>query len=102
MWDKGALIRLETLPPLTSGRAFGINDGGDIVGYLQSPTSFARVPVLWRNGKPVTLPMLPPDPSTSNIYSATGINNGGTIIGNRIFSGFPFPLVWVRNARSGN
>ncbi len=101
MWENGTLIRLETLPPLTIGRAFGINDNGDIVGYLQSPTSFARVAVLWRHGKPVALPTLPPPPGTSSDYIALGINNSGTIIGTRQFSGFPFPLVWVRNGARG-
>ena len=99
MWDNGTLVRLDTLPPLTNGRAFGINDSGDIVGSLGSPTSSSHVAVLWRNGKPMPLPTLPPGPTTPIVYVATGINNGGTIIGSRTYSGFPFPVVWVRNAR---
>ena len=101
MWEHRTLIRLDTLPPLTSGQALGINNNGQIVGFLQSPTSSARVPVLWDNGKAMELPMLPPVPGVLNDYAATAINNGGTIVGTDR-RGAPHPLVWVRNARSGD
>jgi len=102
MWEKGTRIALETLPPLTSGRALGINNSGQIVGFLQSPGSSSRVPVLWDNGKAMALPMLPPVPGSSNDYVATDINNSGTIVGSHQVAGFLRPLVWVRNAQSGN
>ncbi|HKE84466.1 MAG TPA: hypothetical protein VKB50_11950 [Vicinamibacterales bacterium] len=98
MWEKGIPIPLDTLPPLTIGKATAINDNGDIVGFLRSPTSSFSVPVLWQNGKPVTLPMLPTEPDHPNDYIATDINNSGTIIGYHLITGFPLPLMWVRNA----
>jgi probable HAF family extracellular repeat protein len=99
VWEKNIPIPLDGLPPLTAGRALGINDNGDIVGYLGSGASSSSVPVLWRNGKPVSLPMLPPHPNFPNSYTATDIANSGTIIGQHQISGFPLPLFWVRNAQ---
>jgi uncharacterized membrane protein len=105
IWEDGTLIRLEILPPFTSGQALGINNTGQVVGFLEFPTAPTglptRVPVLWENGRATVLPMLPPDPDFRNEYVATDINNRGTIIGYHRRGGL-HPLVWVRNARSRN
>jgi probable HAF family extracellular repeat protein len=100
MWERGTVIPLETLPPLTSGRALGINNSGQIVGFLRAPGSSASVAVLWQDGKPTVLPMLPPVVGTPNDYLAWDINNSGTIIGRHVRVGFPIPLVWMRSSRS--
>jgi Predicted integral membrane proteins containing uncharacterized repeats len=101
MWENGIPIPLDTFLPSTSGRAFGINDSGDIVGYLQSPTSSDFLPVLWQNGTPLALPTPPLNPSPGS--AAVDINNRGTIIGYWVHfpgGGETVPLLWVRNARS--
>lgn len=100
MWERGTVIPLDTLPPLTAGRALGINNSGDIVGFLRAPGSSASVAVLWQDGKPTALPMLPAVPGFPNDYRAWDINNSGTIIGYHVRSGFPIPLVWMRSSRS--
>jgi probable HAF family extracellular repeat protein len=104
MWENGVAIPLETLPaPLTFGRATAINNKGDIVGFLGSPACSCRLPVLWENGTPVALPMFPSLSSFPNDYQPTDINNSGTIIGyQQRFERVVWPLVWVRNGRSGN
>ena len=102
IWENGTPVPLDTFLPSTTGRAFGINDSGDIVGFLQSPTSSDYLPVLWQNGTALALPTPPLNPSPGS--AAVDINNRGTIIGYWVHfpgGGETVPLLWVR-ARSGN
>ena len=85
IWDRGKISELPGLEGQNTD-AFDINERGQAVGSSGLlPVMWA---VLWRNGKPMALPTLPPSPVTPNDYVATGINNGGTIIGSRTYSGF--------------
>ncbi len=50
-WSNGTMSLLPTLPGDCESAAYGINDGGDIVGYSR-PLGGVLQPVLWHNGIP--------------------------------------------------
>ena len=81
VWESGAFTLLD--PPDDGdeypdpARAYGINEAGDVVGYVQSSTTYLRVPVLWHSGGVVELATLVEDLEGR----AEAINTGGQIAG---------------------
>lgn len=101
LWEDGVLTALERPAGTFDGGALGINDRGQIVGYLRSSESNTlHVAVLWSDGEVVTLPT-PPNTFVPNDTFATDINNRGDIIGQAPFSSVAeiFGLLWTPQHR---
>jgi probable HAF family extracellular repeat protein len=73
IWHGGAIERLGT----ASGRANAINNRGDIVGTADVNGSGLEVPVVWRNGTPVSL-------QVSRSGEATDVNERGQVVGSAV------------------
>lgn len=76
LWQNGKMTDLGTLPGYASSVALGVNDKGQVVGYLSTGSGFnggARHAFLWENGHMTLLG------SPGSI--AVGINNQGQVIG---------------------
>lgn len=78
-WQEGVATDLHANPPLTgvTSRAWGINDGGLIVGEAQFHISQPEQATLWTNGVPTKL--VPEFTRPQGIASA--INNRGQVVG---------------------
>lgn len=101
-WKLGS-VAVDLLPEFRPGRitvgsqAFSVNDRGQVVGFAEK--SEGTYPVLWEDGKAISLPNLPGE--LVELNGAWDINNGGIAVGtsqNR-------PVVWeggkVRMMRNG-
>lgn len=76
LWQDGRLIDLGALPDFPVGRALGINDRGDVVGYaIEFDLHHSRA-ILWHGGTLVDI-----TPAGVANCTATGINNRGDIAG---------------------
>ncbi len=92
-WHEGEMTELPLLayaPEWMHGEAKGINNCGDIVGYVarlhNSPTSGGAA-VLWREGQVYELNTLIPPASGWLLQSAEAINERGDIVGYGNFAG---------------
>jgi probable HAF family extracellular repeat protein len=82
LWEDG---KAWPLPDLGGGAiAQGINDQGQIVGYIYSLDGTTFLAALWQNGVLTNLKTLPGDFAAL----ATGINNRGQVVGSTLDSGF--------------
>jgi uncharacterized membrane protein len=92
VWRRGEITRLSGLPG-DQGIALGINDRGYVVG-VGGPT--ASLPVIWREGTVMTLPLLPGTDSGQ----AEAINNLGQVVGiNSVGSAWPLrAFLWTEQA----
>lgn len=77
LWQNGAMQDLGTLGAPAS-RAYGINDAGQVIGVLLTPTPGA---FLWENGQLKDLNNLIPANSGWVLYEARAINKRGQIVG---------------------
>jgi probable HAF family extracellular repeat protein len=94
----GTVIQLPLLPggyldnpTLADGRAFAINDGGQIVGLSMTPSGLAHA-VLWQNGTVTDLGVI----AGGGLSIAQGINQSGTdIVGYAVdVNGIDQAVVW--------
>ena len=78
------LGRSPGIPPGAVSAANGINNAGQIVGYMTAPGQLAHA-ILWSGGVATDLGVLP----KGNVSVAAGINTGGVIAGtaNTLVSG---------------
>lgn len=92
LWKKDVPTILDTLGGVR-GEALAINSQGDIVGWTENARGDKRA-CLWRDSKAIDLNTLLPPDSGWEIYSATGINDQGQIIGDGTLkeSSHPFLL----------
>lgn len=106
VWPSGAPAQSLPTP---SGNAFGhardINASGDIVGSVQVTDAATTVPeshaVVWRNGTMCDLNHLLPSGSAWRLGAATGISDGGHIVGSGTHHGAArgFMLTLPRNGQ---
>ena len=100
LWRDGHMSALPNLGG-NNGQASAINNRGDVVGFAESanadptcPPTPADLPVLWRKGQALPLPLVGTDPDGL----ANGINDQGTAVG---YSGDCFfakhAVVWKNN-----
>lgn len=75
LWEGDTLTVLEPPEGMTFAELYDINNVGQIVGYRFQNGMFR--PVLWQDGVPIELPMLPGDQAGA----AIAINDAGQIIG---------------------
>lgn len=85
LWKDGKVIKLKTIGGISWNTPVAINDGGQIVGFLNKPGSADRkgnpdfISVIWNDPreKPVVIGTLRGD----KLSEPTSINNSGTVIG---------------------
>ncbi len=76
-WSNGVMTQLPPLPRDCESAAYGINDGGDVVGYSR-PLGGTSQAVLWRNGVPQAI-----GPASTSEW-ATRISNAGFVLVNGV------------------
>lgn len=69
-----------------ASEAFGINDSDTVVGTAYETLPIRQTAVVWHNGKPTDLGLLPADDEVH----AVGINNAGQIAGSGVDTGVAF------------
>jgi probable HAF family extracellular repeat protein len=94
VWQDGVMTDLGTLPGDTTSFAFGLNNGGQVVGasgvivYDIEGSYFSGQPVLWSGGVPTALrSLLPPDSGWTFLELTTAINDAGQITGSGFHNG---------------
>lgn len=89
-WENGTATLLQDLE--NSGMAWGINDGGQIVGTVGSADGSTQTGAVWQNGKLTVLSLLPGD--FGGI--AFGNNNKGQVVGGNWNSpDFDWSHAWI-------
>src|SRR5580692_3972617 len=93
VWENGNVSPL--LDYGTGAEAFGNNNRGQIVGFVDSPDSSTLYGALWQNGTLTTLGLLPGDFGGL----ASGINNNGQVVGSNFDSNFDWShaFIWQDN-----
>ncbi len=86
----GGFLTLPLLPGFVSMQAWGVNDGGDVVGWLETSTR-VKHPFLYSGGVVAELPI----PAGFSGSQALRLNNAGTIVGASFAPSAPEPTVWV-------
>jgi len=82
MWDDGAIVDLGVLPGYVKSLSAGINDHGQVVGYLGTSLSgSASAAFIWEDGVMTNLNGLIPPGSGWVLKSASEINEAGQIVG---------------------
>jgi probable HAF family extracellular repeat protein len=81
LWDGTQMVLLGTLPSYPNVRPYGLNDAGQIVGYMEELNNSRAF--LWENGELRILDDLVPGFDGVNIgaTSAYGINSSGQVAG---------------------
>lgn len=81
LYSNGMMTDLGAILGAASSVATGINDSGQIVGYMAPPSSQTVHAFLYSNGNLINLNELPEIKTAGwSIYRARGINNSGQII----------------------
>jgi len=89
-WENGTATLLPDLG--NTGMAWGLNDGGQIVGTVGSADGTTQTGAVWQNGKLTVLGLLPGD--FGGI--AFGNNNKGQVVGGNWNSpGFDWSHAWI-------
>ncbi|HKF50660.1 MAG TPA: hypothetical protein VKB38_25070 [Terracidiphilus sp.] len=89
LWDGDTVVQLPDIG--AGGRGYGINDHGQIVGFVLSPTSPALYGAYWQNGALTNLGTLPGDYAAL----ATGINNRGQVVGSTFDRNFNWSHAFI-------
>jgi len=89
VWENGNVSPL--LDYGTGAEAFGNNNRGQIVGFVDSPDSSTLYGALWQNGTLTKLVLLPGDFGGL----ASGINNKGQIVGSNFDSNFDWSHAFI-------
>jgi probable HAF family extracellular repeat protein len=78
LYSSGHMTDLGTLGGASS-RGYGVNDSGEVVGFSQTSTGTAAF--LYSGGQMINFNNLLPADSNWTAFSATGINDGGQVVG---------------------
>jgi probable HAF family extracellular repeat protein len=91
-WDENMLMYLDSLPGLDSAEATGINEAGEISGYVEDPQlpGIAKA-VIWIADEIVTIPRLDP---THQFNLANAINNNTQVVGYSGYSDTKLGFLW--------
>jgi probable HAF family extracellular repeat protein len=85
LWQNGTTTHLSSLGGTLSS-AYDINEAGTVVGYSETNNGSGTA-FMWRNGQIFNLNDLLQPNSGWTLFSATGINNNGQIVGIGDFNG---------------
>lgn len=89
VWADGAMADLGTLGGSRHSRALDISDRGHVVGVAIAPSPGDRRhrAVVWRDGAIIDLNAMLGDAPEWELTTASGINDGGTIVGEGVVHG---------------
>lgn len=95
-WQEGEFRQLQNPSGNGGSVAYGVNASGLFAGYTTAPSSGPRVPTLWDQDGPLTLPL---DAGREAI--AVAVNDKGVVVGSDTTDARnPTPILWRLNSVS--